>query len=187
MVPASVLLENSLNLFYVRCNDEGEIGYTNELFSSFASHIQPENVNNFVTHTQDQEEMGKSMNRAMELSPFPVSFQCRLNQKNGAKRWSTWEIAYGKGVFHMIGIQLFDVVSITAQEYEEQQRLLERISWVQSHKVRKPLANILALSDLLSKNANAEDKMILKMLTDSSKELDEVVREIVELSNWSKR
>jgi signal transduction histidine kinase len=87
----------------------------------------------------------------------------------------------------MIGIQLFDVVSITAQEYEEQQRLLEKISWVQSHKVRKPLANILALSELISKNANDEDKLIIKMLYDSSKELDEVVKEIVELSSKSSK
>jgi light-regulated signal transduction histidine kinase (bacteriophytochrome) len=187
MIPASVLLENSLNLFYVRCDNEGKIEYTNELFSSFASHIQPENIEHFITHTQDQEEKDKAMKKAVDSSPFPVSFQCRLNQKNGAKRWSTWEIAHGKGVYHMIGIQLFDVVSITAQEYEEQQRLLEKISWVQSHKVRKPLANILALSELISKNANDEDKLIIKMLYDSSKELDEVVKEIVELSSKSSK
>lgn len=173
-------------MFYVRCKSDGEIEYTNELFSSFASHISPKNVDHFISHPQDIEEKEKAWKKAVDSSPFPVSFQCRLKQKNGAKRWSTWEIAHGKGVYHMIGIQLFDVVSITAQEYEEQQRLLEKISWVQSHKVRKPLANILALSDLLSKNANDEDKLILKMLTDSSKELDEVVKEIVELSSKSR-
>jgi len=185
MIPASVLLENSLNLFYVRCDNEGEIEYTNQLFSTYASHIQPKNIDHFITNTDDQEEKAKAMKRAVDSSPFPSSFQCRLNQKNGAKRWSTWEVAYGRNNYHMIGIQLFDVVSITAQEYEEQQRLLEKISWVQSHKVRKPLANILALSELISKNANDEDKMIIKMLTDSSKELDEVVKEIVELSTKS--
>jgi light-regulated signal transduction histidine kinase (bacteriophytochrome) len=73
-------------------------------------------------------------------------------------------------------------VSITAYEYEEQKNILEKIAWIQSHKVRKPLANILALTDLIKKNANEEDKLIIKMLSDSSNELDQVVKEIVELS-----
>ena len=183
MIPASVLLENSLNVFYVKCDLEGDIVYTNELFSTFASHISPSSVYHFVSTDVDQEKMKSAMTKSKQTSPFPVSFQCRITQKNGAKRWSTWEVAHGRDTYHLIGIQLFDVISITAHEYEEQQRLLERIAWVQSHKVRKPLANIIALSDLISKNANDEDKMIIKMLRDSSNELDEVIKEIVELSH----
>ena len=182
MIPASVLLENSLNVFYVRCDQEGAIVYSNELFENFASHISPTNIEHFVSTGVDEEKVNAAMSRAELSSPFPVSVQCRLTQKNGAKRWSTWEVAFGQGLFHFVGIQLFDVVSITAHEYEEQKNILEKIAWIQSHKVRKPLANILALTDLIKKNANEEDKLIIKMLSDSSNELDQVVKEIVELS-----
>lgn len=187
MIPASVLLENSLNVFYVRCSQEGDILYANELFNSYASHISPTHIKHFIVNETDMETAKKAMAKAERDSPFPSSFQCRLVQKNGAKRWSTWEVASGDGIYHLIGIQLFDVVSITAHEYEEQQRLLERISWIQSHKVRKPLANILGLSDLISKNANEEDKIVIKMLNDSAKELDAIIKEITDLSSNMKK
>lgn len=183
MVPASVLLENSLNIFYIRTSSSGDIIYANELFNSFASHIEPKSIKHIIYDTNDYETATKAMAKAVRSSPFPSSFQCRLAQKNGAKRWCTWEVAYGNDQYHFLGIQLFDVVSINAHEYEQQQRLLEKIVWIQSHKVRKPLANIIGLIDLIEKNSAEynEDKDIINMLKDSSIELDKVIREITDL------
>lgn len=182
MVPPSVLLHNSLNVFYIKASEELNIEYSNELFKSYASHIQPKKLEHFIFDDSDMALAKKAMAMAVRSSPFPTSFQCRITQKNGAKRWCTWEIAYGNGQYHLFGIQLFDVVSITAHEYEEQQRLLEKIAWIQSHKVRKPLANILGLVDLIDKNSFSEDdKGIIEMLKMSSNELDDVVREITEI------
>jgi signal transduction histidine kinase len=184
MIPASVLLENSLNIFYIRTSEKGDLLYSNELFNSYVSHIQPKTIYHVIYFSDDIEVANKAMARASKSSPFPTSFQCRVTQKNGAKRWVTWEVAYGNGQYHFFGIQLFDVVSITAHEYEEQQRLLEKIVWIQSHKVRKPLANIIGLIELIDKSMSSEnndDKDILKMLKDSSKELDEVIREITDI------
>lgn len=182
MIPPSVLLENSLNVFYIKASEDLQIEYSNELFNSYASHIQPKNLGHFIFDDSDMSSAKKAMSKAVRSSPFPTSFQCRITQKNGAKRWCTWEVAYGNGQYHLFGIQLFDVVSITAHEYEEQQRLLEKIAWIQSHKVRKPLANILGLVDLIDKNSfNEDDKGMLDMLKMSSQELDDVVREITEI------
>ena len=48
--------------------------------------------------------------------------------------------------------------------------------------MRKPLANILGLVDLIDKNSfNEDDKGMLDMLKMSSQELDDVVREITEI------
>lgn len=182
MIPPSVLLHNSLNVFYIKASEDLDIEYSNELFNSYASHIQPKKLDHFIFDDSDMSSAKKAMARAVRSSPFPTSFQCRITQKNGAKRWCTWEVAYGNGQYHLFGIQLFDVVSITAHEYEEQQRLLEKIAWIQSHKVRKPLANILGLVDLIDKNSfNEDDKGMLDMLKMSSQELDDVVREITEI------
>jgi hypothetical protein len=182
MIPPSVLLQNSLNVFYIKASEELEIEYSNELFNSYASHIRPKRLDHFIFDSADMEAAKSAMAKAVKSSPFPASFQCRITQKNGAKRWCTWEVAYGNGQYHLFGIQLFDVVSITAHEYEEQQRLLEKIAWIQSHKVRKPLANILGLVDLIDKNSfNEDDKGMLDMLKMSSQELDDVVREITEI------
>lgn len=181
MIPPSVLLENSLNIFYVKASEDWSIDYSNELFNSYASHIQPKKLEHFIYDEEDKLSAKKAMHKAIGSSPFPTSFQCRITQKNGAKRWCTWEVAYGNGQYHLFGIQLFDVVSITAHEYEEQQRLLEKIAWIQSHKVRKPLANIIGLIDLMNKNADNESRDIITMLKSSSAELDEVIREITDI------
>lgn len=181
MIPPSVLLENSLNIFYLKISENGNIQYANELFNSYASHIQPTNLSHVIYDSEDMSLAKKAMAKSVRSSPFPSSFQCRLTQKNGAKRWCTWEVAYGNNQYHLFGIQLFDVVSITAHEYEEQQRLLEKIVWIQSHKVRKPLANILGLTDLIDKQSQGEEKDIINMLKESAKELDVVVKEITEM------
>lgn len=185
MIPANVILENSLNVMYLCCDGSGDITYSNELFNSFASHIQPSNMEHVIHMSEDMDKCKKSMAKSVDNSPFPYSFQCRLRHKNGANRWSTWEVAFGKGVYHFIGLQLFDVVSISSHEYEEQKRVLENIAWIQSHRVRKPLANIIALSELMAKTSTMdEDKLeVVAMLRTSSDELDAVIREITDLCN----
>lgn len=56
---------------------------------------------------------------------------------------------------------------------------LDEIAYIQSHVVRKPIANILGLSMVLE-NMDADDaiKSITAMITDSAKELDEVIKSV---------
>ncbi len=55
---------------------------------------------------------------------------------------------------------------------------LEKIAWNQAHEIRKPLANILGLTELLSEEIDkAKYQQILKLLTESTKELDDVLRD----------
>lgn len=55
---------------------------------------------------------------------------------------------------------------------------LEKIAWNHAHEIRKPLANILGLIDLLSEEKDKEKyQEILLLLTESSKELDSVLRD----------
>ncbi|WP_417613264.1 PAS domain-containing protein [Owenweeksia hongkongensis] len=67
------------------------------------------------------------------------------------------------------------------REIERQNLLLKQISWDQSHKVRAPLARIMGLLNVLeatNKN-NFENDELLRYLSDSSKELDQIVRGVV--------
>lgn len=67
------------------------------------------------------------------------------------------------------------------QAMEQQNNRLRDISWMQSHHVRAPLARILGLTNLLSidNNSREEAKEFLRHLTNSSTELDRIIREIV--------
>ncbi len=58
---------------------------------------------------------------------------------------------------------------------------LEEIGFIQSHVVRKPLANILGLAELLE--ADGSNKEILNLLVSSAKDLDKVVNEISRKTN----
>lgn len=63
---------------------------------------------------------------------------------------------------------------------EQEHKYLKQISWMQSHVVRAPLARIMGLSELLTYN---EGKMttqeLLAHLTDSARELDQIITEIL--------
>jgi len=57
---------------------------------------------------------------------------------------------------------------------------LSQIAYIQSHVVRKPIANIIGLTSILeSMEVPADVKSIISMMTDSAKELDKVIQSIV--------
>jgi light-regulated signal transduction histidine kinase (bacteriophytochrome) len=63
---------------------------------------------------------------------------------------------------------------------EEQNKKLREISWIQSHKVRAPLARIMGLIPLLkdAKAKNSEREKIIDFLNSSAVELDEIIKDI---------
>lgn len=68
--------------------------------------------------------------------------------------------------------------SITAQNEK-----LREIAFIQSHEVRKPVANILSLLDVLEKiSVEEKDKPVIEMLKRSIQQLDDMIRKIVSLT-----
>ncbi|MGY6520660.1 MAG: PAS domain S-box protein [Mongoliitalea sp.] len=77
-------------------------------------------------------------------------------------------------------------------EIEEQNRKLREIAWKQSHLVRAPLARIIGLSSIIHEliiqeknglNEQDEFQTLLTHLNTSTKELDDIIRSIVEISS----
>jgi PAS domain S-box-containing protein len=77
--------------------------------------------------------------------------------------------------------QAYDELTKRIRDLNEKNKMLEDIAWVQSHKVRAPLARILGLIDLLNINYEGQHEMneLLNLLKNSSVELDSVIKEIV--------
>lgn len=79
------------------------------------------------------------------------------------------------------------VINITERKKNELKiadhiETLKNISWQQSHEIRKPVANILGICDLLKsfKNENPEIlEKYIEILTQSSEELDSIIHKIV--------
>jgi len=85
--------------------------------------------------------------------------------------------------------RLFDHLNDSFQEtllhtkkIEKQNELLKEITWIQSHVVRTPLSRLIAIVDLLKENDTSEEekKFFLDNIIISSRELDEIIKEIVE-------
>lgn len=65
-------------------------------------------------------------------------------------------------------------------DIEEQNKRLKHIAWIQSHKVRAPLARVMSLTDLLSRQlSESERDDIVKYLIISADELNEIVISII--------
>ncbi len=85
----------------------------------------------------------------------------------------------------IVGVSM-NITDITKRkEIEQAIRLqnnqLKKIAWIQSHQLRKPVANILGLFELIDLNlVDEHTKEILEKLKESSEELDNYIKEIVQ-------
>lgn len=84
------------------------------------------------------------------------------------------------------GMHFCSLMDITDKKSAErklmsQNEKLRKIAWLQSHEVRKPLANILGLLSLMeSQKTHTEHGHIFHYLKQSSDELDHIIRDIIE-------
>lgn len=78
-----------------------------------------------------------------------------------------------------------DAIRENMQSIEEQNATLKRIAWLQSHKVRSQVATILGLCEVLNdSDANdPENVRALKGIKTAANELDEVIKNINELTH----
>lgn len=64
---------------------------------------------------------------------------------------------------------------------EKQNRQLREIAYIQSHKVRKPVANILGLMQLMDKSEmSAENQKYFDFLLQATQDLDKIIHEIID-------
>jgi len=113
-------------------------------------------------------------------------FSATLRKHNGKGGFVTtqWEMqalfnseGQPDGIF-CIGYNITEFIDTRSQLDSANDQLTE-IGFIQSHLVRKPLANIIALSSLISQESGNEGlSHLCKMLSDSALELDEVIKTI---------
>ena len=71
-------------------------------------------------------------------------------------------------------------LEVAKTEIKEKKNILEQIGWEQSHIIRRPVANIIGLVNILSKMEIDQNlSNICEMLSDSAEQLDKAVNSIV--------
>lgn len=84
---------------------------------------------------------------------------------------------------------VLSIIDITAQKQREEEirsknEKLEKIAWIQSHEIRRPVANILGLVNLMNEESSYEGiEIYLEHLYRATKELDMIIHKIVYHSN----
>jgi len=116
----------------------------------------------------------------------PCQVEMISYKKNGDEFWlhfSVTPIADDGTFSHWVFIER----DITEQRnrtkaIENQNLQLKEIAWMQSHVVRAPLARMMGFINLIefNKNPELENKDLLPYVLDSAKELDRIIREIVD-------
>lgn len=122
-------------------------------------------------------------------------------QRNEQKIWDTMDTIFLKSLSDFISITLLseqnlshnkelktinesleNTVNIRTSELEEQNNQLREYAFINSHLLRAPLARVLDLSFLISKEATSiKDKELISNLLGSTKELDQIVKNISDI------
>jgi signal transduction histidine kinase len=174
------ILENNLDLFYVVTDMDGNIISNNSLFKSYVSHIQPKKIIDIIDIETDREDFIEAIKKAKKQSPDPARVYARTKHKNLVHRYNVWNcFAIGTRIT-FIGIQLVDVSSITAHEYERQRALLEEFRFILSHELRQPFVNIKPLTKML-RDTNIDDEKIalLEMVDACVDKLDTAMKQLI--------
>jgi PAS domain S-box-containing protein len=176
-----LIVDNQTSIIYVNEEFEKIFGYTLlEIKEQKIDFLIPNRFRNaHLSHTQKFiENNGKRLNMgkndyvsALTKSGEELIIKATLN---------TFTI---KGKQYVIVI-LQDITEAKKRQdiILAQNKLLKDIAWQQSHKVRRPLANILGLCSLFEnqeKMKEEEQNLIVSYLKQAAKELDEVIHNIV--------
>jgi PAS domain S-box-containing protein len=178
--PAPMYIFDIESLVIVDCNDEMllKYGYSREEFLQMSMlDIRPSEE---INHIKDRiQEEHKKVSKVIKLTT-------KHQKKNG-------EIIIVNINVHVMNyngrksaLVLIDDVTEKLkylQSIEKQNEILKEIAWMQSHVVRAPLARIMGFVDLINESKKIEDKIeMLPFVLDSAKELDIIVKEIVNKS-----
>jgi PAS domain S-box-containing protein len=122
---------------------------------------------------------GQRLNVEEELQELPVGtdryFEVNINP-----------IPAQDGSIQYVGCLARNITSRIQNEQmiRSQVKTLKEIAWIQSHEVRKPLANIMGLVELMDpvKCPNTEMEELIPYVKESCDELDAIVRKVVDRS-----
>ncbi len=120
------------------------------------------------------------------LRTYPEYYEREIITKSGGVKCIAWRNTLLKDDDNNITGILATGTDITEKKIAERKLLeqnerLREIAWMQSHEVRKPLANIIGLLTLVDqKKMDTGNETIFQFLKQSTDELDHMIRSIIE-------
>ncbi len=162
----------------------------------------PPDLNEFIEklHPDDKERVIRIWN-ALANNVQDPRMEYRICQDDGMIRHisASWVISYDEfGVANRATGYVQDITervlaeeekSAISSELIQRNQVLEEFSYTVSHNLRSPLANILGLCDMIDRKMKEGklDMVPVKMLTESSRRLDSILRDLNTLLNYDKK
>ncbi len=157
-----------------------KLGYTeNELLSTpFMSFIHPD----------DRNRTSNMVQRQME-GYTAIAFENRYVNKNGDSIWLEWNATSVDATGDIFAIARDQTVSrqqklkleVMLKELKAKNKQLEEFTYISSHNLRSPVANIFVLSKFLEQTSlNTEQKQYIKLIKESSEMLNNTLSDLTE-------
>jgi PAS domain S-box-containing protein len=130
----------------------------------------------------DMDVLNSIIERKKALEFFVIDIGCYT--KCGDRLWVYGEFTplFDDSHKHTGYIAVYNDITWRKQKEDEvtrQNNKLREVAWLNSHEVRRPLANIMGLINLMKTTSNMDEKMkILENINNSAKELDKIVHDI---------
>lgn len=180
---------DKMNNLVIVCDIEGKITWVNRAFVNITGYTMQEALGK--THgallygPKTDLEVVKKLSKAIENKEF-FSGELVNYAKGGKEYWSQFNLSpmfNAKG-----GLEGYISVEndIDDSKYKEdlivrQHQKLKAVSWMNSHEIRKPVASIMALTELILEETDQEgQKELVKYLHQSAMALDLVIHQINE-------
>jgi len=174
--PIPMWVYDTTTLAFLQVNDAAvkHYGYSRDEF------LQMSLVDIHLSADRDNLLKIMAENRQMPLAFRTIAVHVKKNRK-------TFPVEIRSNPIEVNGIiaRLVLATDITERtryinDIEDQNKRLKHIAWIQSHKVRAPLARVMSLTDLLSRELPEADKTeVLHYLIISTNELNEIVTDII--------
>ncbi|MBY0479865.1 MAG: PAS domain-containing protein [Chitinophagaceae bacterium] len=150
--------------------------------------VEPYKIWKKLMHPDDMQMMLEIITELVEGKKDMDSALYRIITTNGMVRFIESHAIVKKAengkVIRLIGTNRNVTDDVLVQEkLKSQNKALRDIAFIQSHEVRRPLANILGVIEVLNNNNTVSNKDILDHLIQSANELDTQIRSIVQKTN----
>ncbi|MET1054596.1 MAG: PAS domain S-box protein [Pedobacter sp.] len=188
------ILDDSTMYYLISVGMDSNYSYVNKRYQKIFNNVHGNLVGQHYSVTMHPEDtkICQSVSEQAFMNPGKV-FPAVIRKHDGDGGYVTTKWEY-KAIFDKndlpggmfcIGHDITELVLNSSELKDTKESLtktqynLAEINYIQSHVVRKPLANIMGLSNLLeSMDITPELGDIIGMINESAKELDQVIRDI---------
>lgn len=160
--------------------------YTQFIRGRQRGEVTGKNVISLLRSEKEKEAWAERYAQALQGNTVLITEEVELNGQPAYFEFSFNPILGNEGTVRGVGCfgrNITQQKKAEMQIKEQHERLLE-ISWIQSHRIRGPLASIMGLVSFV-KNHEEEKHLhgeLLDMLLEAARQLDEVVHEVVKAS-----